>query len=549
MSRKQTKHLFITGGVVSSLGKGITAASIALLLKRRGYRVAIQKLDPYVNVDPGTMSPYEHGEVYVTDDGAETDLDLGHYERFADVTCSQASNFTTGRIYQSVIERERRGDYLGKTVQVIPHITDEIKDAIRTLDSDDVDIAITEIGGTAGDIESLPFLEAIRQYRQEIGPGNGLFVHLTLVPYLKAAQELKTKPSQQSVGILREIGIVPDILVCRCEQPLEKEHFRKLALFCNVRPDLVIEELDVANTIYEVPLELSKQELDTYILELLGLHVRDVELADWEDLVRRVIDKNKPTVEIAVVGKYIQLKDAYKSIYEALDHGSIANNVNLKIRQLDSEDLEKEDVDIAEALKGVHGVLVPGGFGNRGIEGKIAAIRHARENGIPFLGICLGMQCAVIEFARNVCGIADANSAEFNDEKDESKHTTNPVIHLMEEQKKIINMGGTMRLGCWTCNLHPKTKSAKAYGKRSIRERHRHRFEFNNDYRQCFADKGMVISGTSPDGTLVEMIELADHPWFVGCQFHPEFKSRPLAAHPLFRDFVAAANQMGSEDA
>jgi CTP synthase len=535
MSRKQTKHLFITGGVVSSLGKGITAASIALLLKRRGYRVAIQKLDPYVNVDPGTMSPYEHGEVYVTDDGAETDLDLGHYERFADVTCSQASNFTTGRIYQSVIERERRGDYLGKTVQVIPHITDEIKDAIRTLDSDDVDIAITEIGGTAGDIESLPFLEAIRQYRQEIGPGNGLFVHLTLVPYLKAAQELKTKPSQQSVGILREIGIVPDILVCRCEQPLEKEHFRKLALFCNVRPDLVIEELDVANTIYEVPLELSKQELDTYILELLGLHVRDVELADWEDLVRRVIDKNKPTVEIAVVGKYIQLKDAYKSIYEALDH--------------DSEDLEKEDVDIAEALKGVHGVLVPGGFGNRGIEGKIAAIRHARENGIPFLGICLGMQCAVIEFARNVCGIADANSAEFNDEKDESKHTTNPVIHLMEEQKKIINMGGTMRLGCWTCNLHPKTKSAKAYGKRSIRERHRHRFEFNNDYRQCFADKGMVISGTSPDGTLVEMIELADHPWFVGCQFHPEFKSRPLAAHPLFRDFVAAANQMGSEDA
>jgi CTP synthase len=549
MSPKQTKHLFITGGVVSSLGKGITAASIALLLKRRGYRVAIQKLDPYVNVDPGTMSPYEHGEVYVTDDGAETDLDLGHYERFADVTCSQASNYTTGRIYQSVIERERRGDYLGKTVQVIPHITDEIKDAIRTLDSDDVDIAITEIGGTAGDIESLPFLEAIRQYRQEIGPGNGLFVHLTLVPYLKAAQELKTKPSQQSVGILREIGIVPDILVCRCEEPLEKEHFRKLALFCNVRPNLVIEELDVANTIYEVPLELSKQELDTYILELLGLHVRDVELADWEDLVRRVIDKNKPTVEIAVVGKYIQLKDAYKSIYEALDHGSIANNVNLKIRQLDSEDLEKEGVDIAEALAGVHGVLVPGGFGNRGIEGKIAAIRHARENGIPFLGICLGMQCAVIEFARNICGIADANSAEFNDEKDTSTHTTNPVIHLMEEQKKIINMGGTMRLGCWTCNLHPDTKSAKAYGKRSIRERHRHRFEFNNDYRERFAEQGMIISGTSPDGTLVEMIELADHPWFVGCQFHPEFKSRPLAAHPLFRDFVAAANQMGSDDA
>jgi CTP synthase len=549
MTASQTKHLFITGGVVSSLGKGITAASIALLLKRRGYRVAIQKLDPYVNVDPGTMSPFEHGEVYVTDDGAETDLDLGHYERFADVRCSQASNYTTGRIYQTVIERERRGDYLGKTVQVIPHITDEIKGAIRTLDSPDVDIAITEIGGTAGDIESLPFLEAIRQYRQEIGKENGLFIHLTLVPYLKAAGELKTKPSQQSVGILREIGIVPDILVCRCEEPLEKEHFRKLALFCNVRPNLVIEELDVANTIYEVPLELAKQEVDTYILELLGLHVGSVELSDWQDLVRRVIDKNKPTVEIAVVGKYIQLKDAYKSIYEALDHGSNANNLSLKIRQLDSEDLEKPGVNMAEALAGVQGVLVPGGFGNRGIEGKIKAIQYARENKIPFLGICLGMQCAVIEFARNVCGIEDANSAEFNDEDDASKHTTNPVIHLMEEQKKIINMGGTMRLGCWTCKLKAETKSAEAYGKSTIEERHRHRFEFNNAYLEQFTGQGMVVSGTSPDGTLVEMIELSDHPWFVGCQFHPEFKSRPLAAHPLFREFVAAASRIGGGDA
>ena len=549
MTPKITKHLFITGGVVSSLGKGITAASIALLLKRRGYKVAIQKLDPYVNVDPGTMSPYEHGEVYVTDDGAETDLDLGPYERSADLNCSQASNYTTGRIYQSVIQRERRGDYLGKTVQVIPHITDEIKKAIRTLDSDEVDIAITEIGGTAGDIESLPFLEAIRQYRQEIGPENGLFVHLTLVPYLKAAGELKTKPSQQSVGILRGIGIVPDILVCRCERPLEKEHFRKLALFCNVRPELVIEERDVANTIYEVPLELAKQELDTYIIELLGLHVRVLKLDDWREMVARVIDKNKPTVEIAVVGKYIQLKDAYKSIYEALDHGSIANHLNLKVRQLDSEDLESEDVDVAEALAGVQGILVPGGFGNRGIQGKIEAIRYARENGIPFLGICLGMQCAVIEFARNVCGLEGADSAEFNDEDDPSTHTPHAVIHLMEEQKKIINMGGTMRLGRWACELQPDTKAADAYGKRSIRERHRHRFEFNNAYREQFSQAGMTISGTSPDGALVEMVELADHPWFVGCQFHPEFKSRPLVAHPLFRDFVAASAKTGSKDA
>ena len=544
MTPKTTKHVFITGGVVSSLGKGITAASIALLLKRRGYRVAIQKLDPYVNVDPGTMSPYEHGEVYVTDDGAETDLDLGHYERFADLNCSKASNYTTGRIYQSVIERERRGDYLGKTVQVVPHITDEIKKAIRTLDSPDVDIAITEIGGTAGDIESLPFLEAIRQYRQEIGPRNGLFVHLTLVPYLRAAGELKTKPSQQSVGILREIGIVPDILVCRCEEPLEKEHFRKLALYCNVRPELVIEERDVANTIYEVPLELARQELDTYIIELLGLHVSVLRLDDWRDMVARVIDKDKPVVEIAVVGKYIQLKDAYKSIYEALDHGAVANHVRLKVRQLDSEDLEGQDV--RQALAGVQGVLVPGGFGNRGIQGKIDAIRHARESGIPFLGICLGMQCAVIEFARNVCSLEKANSAEFDKGKAPEDRTPHPVIHLMEEQKKIINLGGTMRLGGWACELRPGTRAAAAYGKASIQERHRHRFEFNNDYRRQFEEAGMVVSGTSPDGALVEMVELAEHPWFVGCQFHPEFKSRPLVAHPLFRDFVAASARLGA---
>lgn len=528
-----TKHLFVTGGVVSSLGKGITAASVALLLRQRGYRVRIQKLDPYVNVDPGTMSPYEHGEVYVTDDGAETDLDLGHYERFADVTCTRASNYTTGRIYQTVIERERRGDYLGKTVQVIPHITDEIKNAIRTLDGDDVDIAITEIGGTVGDIESQPFLEAIRQYRQEIGPQNGLFIHLTLVPYIRAAQEMKTKPSQQSVGILREIGIIPDILICRCERPLEEEHLRKLALFCNVRRELVIEEVDVAHTIYEVPLELARQELDTYLLEMLNLHVRDLHLGEWRAFVDRVVAPKAHACEIAVVGKYISLKDAYKSIYEALAHGAVANDVQLTLRQVEATDIEAQGP--ATLLDGVAGILVPGGFGDRGIEGKIRAIGYARECGIPFLGICLGMQCAVIEFARSVCGLAGANSQEF---APTSRHQ---VIHLMEEQKKVRNLGGTMRLGAWPCNLAEGTRAAAAYGTQAISERHRHRYEFNNDYRERFEAAGMVISGTSPDGQLVEMIELREHPWFVACQFHPEFKSRPLKAHPLFHGFVKAA--------
>jgi len=533
-----TKHLFVTGGVVSSLGKGITAASIALLLRQRGYRVRIQKLDPYVNVDPGTMSPYEHGEVYVTDDGAETDLDLGHYERFADVTCTRASNYTTGRIYLTVIERERRGDYLGKTVQVIPHITDEIKNAIRTLDGEDVDIAITEIGGTVGDIESQPFLEAIRQYRQEIGPQNGLFIHLTLVPYIRAAQEMKTKPSQQSVGILREIGIIPDILICRCERPLEEEHLRKLALFCNVRRELVIEEVDVARTIYEVPLELARQELDTYLLEMLNLHVRDLRLDEWRAFVERTVAPKQRTCEIAVVGKYISLKDAYKSIYEALAHGAFANDVELKLRQVEATDVEAKGP--AAQLRGVDGILVPGGFGDRGIEGKIRAIGYAREHGLPFLGICLGMQCAVIEFARGVCGLADANSQEF------APATPNQVIHLMEEQKKIRNLGGTMRLGAWPCSLREGTRAAAAYGALDISERHRHRYEFNNDYRERFEAAGMVISGTSPDGQLVEMVELRDHPWFVACQFHPEFKSRPLKAHPLFQGFVkAAADQAG----
>jgi CTP synthase len=535
MGRKThvTKHLFITGGVVSSLGKGITAASLALLLKRRGYRVRIQKLDPYLNVDPGTMSPYQHGEVYVTDDGAETDLDLGHYERFAELDCTQQSNFTTGRIYSNVIARERKGGYLGKTVQVVPHITDEIKAAIRTLDGPDVDIAITEIGGTVGDIESLPFLEALRQYRQEIGFSDGLFIHLTLVPFIRAAGEMKTKPSQQSVGILRNIGIIPDILICRCEKPMEKEHFDKLSLFCNVRRELVFEEVDVANTIYEVPLELAKQDVDKYILEHLEFHVSDIRLGDWQAMVDRIIQSKKKTVEIAVAGKYISLRDAYKSIYEALEHGANANDVTLKIRQVEAEDIEKQGAE--SLLEGVDGVLVPGGFGDRGIEGKILAIQYARENSIPFLGICLGMQCAVIEFARHVCGLKGANSSEFK------KRTPHPVIHLMKSQKKVREKGGTMRLGAWPCTLAKECSAAAAYGTTEISERHRHRYEFNNKYRDAFTEAGMVIAGTSPDKELVEVIEVKDHPWFVASQFHPEFKSRPLAAHPLFRDFVAAA--------
>ncbi len=544
MSRRSghtTKHIFITGGVVSSLGKGITAASVALLLKRRGYRVAIQKLDPYLNVDPGTMSPYQHGEVFVTDDGAETDLDLGHYERFADLACSQACNFTSGSIYLAVLERERRGDYLGKTVQVIPHITDEIKAAIRSLDSADVDIVITEIGGTAGDIESLPFLEAIRQFRHERPAVDGLFIHLTLVPYLKAAKELKTKPSQQSVGILREIGIMPDILICRCEEPLKEEHFEKLAMFCNVRRELVFEELDVANTIYEVPLELARQDLDTYILELLGLHVTELRMDDWREMVERIIACPHGQLEIAVVGKYMDLQDAYKSIYEALFHAGTHHGVKVRIRQIESTKLDGADGDqrLAAELEGVHGVLVPGGFGLRGIEGKIRAVRHARENGIPFLGICLGMQCAIIEYARHVAGIEGAHSKEF--EVDLKRVVEHPVVDMMEEQKKVREMGGTMRLGAYECDLAADSKARAAYGAAVIFERHRHRFEYNNAYREVLSQHGLAVVGTNPQGDLVEMVELPEHPWFVACQFHPEFKSRPLSPHPLFRDFVGAA--------
>lgn len=528
-----TKHIFVTGGVVSSLGKGLTAASLALLLKRRGYRVKLQKMDPYLNVDPGTMSPYQHGEVYVTVDGAETDLDLGHYERFTGIPCTQVSNYTTGRIYSTVISREREGGYLGKTVQVIPHVTDEIKDAIRSLDSKDVDIGITEIGGTVGDIESLPFLEAIRQYRQEIGRQNGLFIHITLVPYIKAAGEMKTKPSQQSVGILREIGIIPDILICRCEYHLTDEHKDKLALFCNVDRNLVIEEKDVDHSIYEVPIELTNQDLDVYVLELLNLHVNPLNMKDWTSMLKRLIHPEEGDVEIGVVGKYISLQDSYKSIYEALTHGGIANNVNVKIRMIEAEEVEQKGAE--DLLKGVFGVLIPGGFGDRGSEGKIQAVKYARENRLPFFGICLGMHCAVTEFARNVCKLKDANSIEF-DEK-----TPHPVIDYMADQKEITAKGGTMRLGAYPCELTDGTQAESAYGIKTISERHRHRLEFNNRFREQMTQHGLVFSGLSPDGNLVEIIELTHHPWFVACQFHPEFQSTPLKAHPLFREFVKAA--------
>ncbi|MFA7230673.1 MAG: CTP synthase [Victivallaceae bacterium] len=528
-----TKHIFITGGVVSSLGKGITAASLAMLLKHRGYRIAIQKLDPYINVDPGTMSPYQHGEVYVTDDGAETDLDLGHYERFAEVECSKASNYTTGRIYSAVIARERRGGYLGGTVQVIPHITDEIKRAIVSLESPDIDISVTEIGGTAGDIESLPFLEAIRQFKHESGSGNSIFIHLTLVPYIKAAGEMKTKPSQQSVGILRNIGIIPDVLVCRTEKPMEHEHFSKLALFCNIDKNLVIEEQDVKNSIYEVPIELAAQSFDTKVLDLLRLPHKELQIENWRKMVNTVINPGNGAVTIAVVGKYISLKDAYKSIYEALSHAGIANNSQVEIKMVEAENLEKA-TDFS-LLEGVDGILVPGGFGDRGVSGKIKAIKYARENNVPFLGICLGMQCAVIEFARNVLGYSDADSTEFNEK------TAHPVIDLMLSQKNVTEKGGTMRLGAYPCVVKAGTKTAVAYGENNIAERHRHRYEFNNVFRDDLEKRGLQVVGTSPDNSLVEIIENVNLKWFVACQFHPEFKSRPLAAHPLFRDFVKAA--------
>ncbi len=527
-----TKHIFVTGGVVSSLGKGLTSASIGMLLERRGLRVRMQKLDPYINVDPGTMSPYQHGEVYVLDDGSETDLDLGHYERFTNSPLTRDSNYTTGQIYLSVINKERRGEFLGKTVQVIPHITNEIKGVIEKLAADNVDVVITEIGGTVGDIESQPFLEAIRQFSLDIGKENCLYIHLTLVPYLKAAGELKTKPTQHSVGQLRQIGIQPDILICRTERTISREDREKIALFCNVPKDAVIEEKDKDFSIYEVPLSLMDNKLDDLIVRKLGLSAGKLDMDDWRDLLHKLRNPDHE-LGIAVVGKYAEHRDAYKSIYEALDHAGIAHRAQIRIQRIQSEEVERDGPE--RLLAGYDGLLVPGGFGERGIEGKVEAIRFARERGIPFFGICLGMQCAAVEFARNVVGLTGAHSTEI------CKDTPHPVICLLDEQKSITDKGGTMRLGSQEAVLVPGSHAAKAYRRTRIFERHRHRYEFNNVYRNQFAAHGMQFAGTSPDDSLVELIELPSHPWFVAVQFHPEFKSKPTAAHPLFAGFIGAA--------
>ena len=579
--KKQVKYVFITGGVVSSLGKGVTSASLALLLKSRGYKVFMQKLDPYLNVDPGTMSPYQHGEVFVTDDGAETDLDLGHYERFAGVTCTKASNYTSGRIYSAVLARERAGGYLGGTVQVVPHITDEIKAAIRSAGEHDCDIVLCEIGGVSGDIESLPFLEAARQFRFEEGAENTCFVHLTLVPYLKAAGELKTKPSQHSVGMLRNIGIIPDILVCRTEMPIPEEHKQKLALFCNVKRECVIEEQDVTDSVYAVPRELRKQGLDEQVLRQLHLDIWPVKHTVWDTLVKKATQPKKHC-RIALVGKYITIRDAYKSIHEALQHAGMANDCKVEVVPIEAEEYENnrsrinrvEHVERVEkegcknlhvstcstrlkkSLAEIDGILVPGGFGARGVEGKIAAIKYAREHKIPFLGICLGMQCTVIEYARDVLGWQDANSTEFDE------RTTHPVIDLMEEQRGVTQKGGTMRLGAYPCVLKKGSLAAKLYSRTGcqpvpaqenalaarstiISERHRHRYElaYDSEGRAALVAAGLVVSGVSPDGKLVEIVELpqAKHPYFIAGQFHPEFKSRPTAPHPLFIGLVEAA--------
>jgi CTP synthase len=528
-----TKFVFVTGGVVSSLGKGIVASSLACLLERRGLKVTMMKLDPYLNVDPGTMSPFQHGEVYVTDDGAETDLDLGHYERFTHCQLSQDNNATTGQIYSNVIAKERKGEYLGKTVQVVPHITNEIKERVKrmTRGTKDLDVAIVEIGGTTGDIESLPFLEAIRQLRREVGRENAVYVHLTLVPYLKSAGELKTKPTQHSVKELLGIGIQPDVIVCRTEVPFFPDTKSKIAMFCNVEEEAVIENRDV-ETIYEMPLFMQAEGLDRIICKKLNLRPRETKLADWAKMVQKV-KHPKRAVDIAVVGKYTEVRDAYKSITESLIHAGIANDARVNIRWMEATDLEGKAA--AGLLKGMSGILVPGGFGHRGIEGKIEAIRYAREKKVPYFGICLGMQTMAIEFARNVMGLAGANSTEFD------SASPHPVISLLEEQKEIKNMGGTMRLGSYPCRVSKGTHAAAAYGEKVIFERHRHRYEFNNLYRDQFAAKGMALAGLSPDATLVEILEIKNHPWMLGVQFHPEFKSKPTAAHPLFRDFVAAA--------
>jgi CTP synthase len=526
------KYIFISGGVISSLGKGITCASIGKILESRGLKVTLMKFDPYINVDPGTMNPYQHGEVYVTEDGAETDLDLGHYERFTHANTTKFNNVTTGQVYNAVISKERHGDYLGKTIQVIPHITNEIKERVKKVALvSDADVVIVEIGGTVGDIESLPFLEAARQFRLDVGFENVLYIHLTLVPYIKVADEIKTKPTQHSVGTLREIGIQPDILICRTEKTLSEEVKEKISLFCNVRKEAVIEARDV-ESIYQIPLVFKKQILDEIILSHFKLICKFSDLKEWEkNVVEKVINPCN-RVTIALVGKYTTLQDAYKSIYEALVHAGIANDAKVEIKKVDSETIQKEGTH--KLLKDVSGILVPGGFGYRGIEGKTKAIKFAREHKIPFLGLCLGMQCAVIEFARDVCGLAGANSTEF-------KKTKHPVISLLAEQKKIKDLGGTMRLGAYPCKIKRNSLAFRVYAKTLISERHRHRYEFNNKYRRIMEKKGMVFSGIYTKKNLVEIIELKNHPYFIAVQFHPEFKSKPDCAHPLFREFIRAA--------
>ncbi|WP_394843713.1 CTP synthase [Pendulispora brunnea] len=531
MSRKPTKYVFVTGGVVSSIGKGLTSASVGALLEARGLRVTHVKLDPYINVDPGTMSPYQHGEVFVTDDGAETDLDLGHYERFTSARMTRQNNFTTGRIYEAVISKERRGEYLGATVQVIPHITDEIKARVRDA-TEGVDVAIIEIGGTVGDIESLPFLEAIRQLKIEAGPQNALSMHVTLVPYIATAGELKTKPTQHSVKEMREIGIQPDVLICRTAQPLSRGTKEKIALFSNVFVEAVISAVDVS-CIYELPVWFHKEGLDELICERLNIWSRQPDLSTWQRIAERFTKPTKGTVKIGVVGKYVHLRDAYKSLHEALVHAGMQNDCRVELDYIDSEELERDAVE--QRLSQLDAILVPGGFGDRGTEGKIASIGYARENKIPFFGICLGMQLAVVEFARSIAKLAGASSAEFD------KDAPHSVIDLMGDQRNVRNKGGTMRLGAYPCTLKPGTIAAEAYGTTDISERHRHRYEFANDYRDQLSEAGLILSGVSPDKRLVEMIELPDHPYFVGCQFHPEFKSRPASPHPLFARFVRAA--------
>ena len=540
-----SKYIFVTGGVVSSIGKGITTSSIAMLLKKRGYRISVRKMDPYINVDSGTMSPYQHGEVYVTDDGTETDLDLGHYERFTNLSCDRFSNYTTGRIYRSVINKEREGKYLGQTVQIIPHVTDEIKSAILQNDVlKNIDITIVEIGGTVGDIESLPFLEAARQLKYEKGRENVLFIHITLIPYIKSAEETKTKPTQQSVAMLRTIGIVPDILVCRCERSLTKEQIKKISLFCSVSKAAIFEEKDVNISIYEVPIELSKQKFDILLLQMLSLSSNSINLSDWNQMLNVMFNayknKNQNVVAVVVIGKYIELKDAYYSVYEAIRHGGIKNNVFINIKMIESEDIDYDSVH--NLLSGVNAILIPGGFGGSRIGGKLIAIRYARENKIPFFGICLGLQSAMIEFAKNVCGIVDANSMEFN-------NIDNSIICLLKDQQSVEHKGATMKLGSFPILLKNNSKVFNIYGNlNKIYERYRHRYTFNRDYESIFIENGISFVGFSDstdkdtkNKSTIEIIELIDHPWYIACQFHPEFKSSPIYPHPLFISFIKAA--------